>query len=336
MTWLDEVHQIIDDLVEGRPLEEAPGRGRTLAVVVMHHGQVVAEGYGVRPDTPFGPGGPVQVDTALISWSVAKSIAHAAVGVAVGDGVLQLDQPVPVAEWQGTPKQAITLEHLLTMRSGLRFVEDYVDDTTSHCLDMLFGAGVDDHAGYAAALPLDHEPGTVWNYSSGTTNIVARILGDAVGASGEAMATWLRERLFEPLGMATAEVRCDTVGTWVASSYVHASARDFARFGEWYRNDGCVAGRRLLPEGWVAHGASPRSVVPDSGLGYGAHWWVWPTIPGAMVAQGYDGQLAMVVPSRAATVVHLGQWPADARAGLAAVMTRLVEQIPLRSELLHD
>lgn len=336
MTWLDDVNGIIGDLVEGRPLDDAPVRGRTLAVVVMRHGEVVAEGYGIRPDTPFGPGGPVHVDTPLISWSVAKSIAHAAVGVVVGDGVLQVNQPAPVEAWRGTSKQAITLEHLLTMRSGLRFVEDYVDDTTSHCLDMLFGTGVDDHAGYAAALPLDHEPDTVWNYSSGTTNIVARIVGDAVGASGDAMAMWLAERLFEPLGMTTAEARFDTAGTWVASSYVHASARDFARFGECYRNDGCVGDRRLLPEGWVAHGAMPRSVEPDSGLGYGAHWWLWPTIPGAMVAQGYDGQLIIVVPSRAATVVHLGQWPAASRADLATVMTRLVEKIPLLSEQSRD
>jgi CubicO group peptidase (beta-lactamase class C family) len=336
MAWLDEVYQIIDDLIEGRPLDEVDERGTTLAVVVMHHGEVVAEGYGVRPDTPFGPGGPVQVDTPLISWSVAKSIAHAAVGLAVGDGVVHVNRPAPVGAWHGTPKTAITLEHLLTMRSGLRFVEDYVDDTTSHCLDMLFGAGVHDHAGYAAALPLDHEPGTVWNYSSGTTNIVARVLADAVGASQEAMVTWLSERLFEPLGMSTAEVGFDTAGTWVASSYVYASGRDFARFGEWYRNDGCVKGRRLLPEGWVQHGARPRSVEPDTGLGYGAHWWWWPTIPTAMVAQGYDGQLVIVEPSRAATVVHLGQWPATTRAGLRTVMTSLVELLPPVLEPSHD
>ncbi len=335
MTWLDEVQRIIGDLVEGAPLQGVPQRGRTLAVVVMHHGEVVAERYGERPDTPFGPGGAVSVDTPLISWSVAKSIAHAAVGVAVGDGLMQVAAPARVASWRGTPKEGITLEHLLTMRSGLRFVEDYVDDATSHCLDMLFGSGSDDHAAYAAALPLDHEPGTVWNYSSGTTNIVSRLLGEAVGAHGESMSDWLHERLFGPIGASSAQPRFDSAGTWVASSYVDATARDFARFGELYRNDGCVGGRRLLPQGWVRHAADVRSVDRESGLGYGAHWWSWSKMRGALMAQGYDGQLVIVVPERAATVVHLGQWPASTRDALLVVMERLVSLLPEVQELRH-
>lgn len=335
MAALDFVQTFIDDLVSGAPIDGIHTRGRTLAIVVMRHGEVVAEGYGVRPETPFGPGGPVDVSTPLISWSVAKSIVHAAVGLAVGDGLLRVDAPAPVAEWSGTAKQHITLQHLLEMRSGLRFVEDYVDDATSHCLDMLFGAGADDHAAYAAALPLDHAPGAVWNYSSGSTNIVARILGDAVARGGESIGTWLEQRLFTPLGMTTARIDVDGVGTWVGSSFVHASARDFARFGECYRLGGTVAGRRLLPDGWVDHARRPGSVDPDSGLRYGAHWWLWPESPDALVAQGYDGQLVVVSPSRAATVVHLGQWPAATREALRTVMTRIIDRLPLVEENDH-
>ena len=336
MTWLDEVHQIIGDLVDPTTSGGDHGRGRTLAVVVMRAGEVVAEGYGSRLATTHTPGGPVDAWSPLISWSVAKSMVHAAVGIAVGDGLVELHTPAPVPAWQGTDKEHITLQHLLEMRSGLRFIEDYVDHTTSHCLDMLFGCGAADHATYAASLPLDHPPGSVWNYSSGTTNIIARVLGDAVGGDRDDMAAWLERRLFQPVGMTTARPEFDAAGTWVGSSYVHASAQDFARFGELYRTDGCVGGTRILPQGWVGHAARLRSIDPASGLGYGAHWWWWPMIPDALVAQGYDGQLVIVDPSRDATVVHLGQWPAVTRDALRTVMCDLVHRLPPVTEPTRD
>ena len=130
-------------------------------------------------------------------WSMAKSITHAAVGILVGDGLLDVDAPAAVPEWRGTDKEAITLLDLLEMRPGLRFVEDYVDAGVSQRLEMLFGDGSDDHAvtrrardhaAYAAALPLDHPPGTVWNYSSGTTNIICGILGTIVGGGEQGMS----------------------------------------------------------------------------------------------------------------------------------------------------
>jgi len=111
--------------------------GRSLALVVMQSGDVQVERYGTQPDTVFGPGGPVAADTTLISWSMAKSITHAAVGILVGEGRLSLDAPAPVAAWRGTDKETITLQHLLNMRSGLHFVEDYVDDAVSNCIEML-------------------------------------------------------------------------------------------------------------------------------------------------------------------------------------------------------
>ena len=125
--------------------------GVSLALLVMHRGAVVFERYGMQPDTTFGPGGPVDAGTTLISWSMAKSITHAAVGILVGDGALQLDRPAAVAGWTGTEKAAITLQDLLDMRSGLHWVEDYVDETVSHCIEMLFGSGQHDMAAYAAA-----------------------------------------------------------------------------------------------------------------------------------------------------------------------------------------
>lgn len=319
--------------VAGELLRGEAGPGVTLAIVGVHRGDVMVEGYGVQPDTVFGRGGPVTADTTLTSWSMAKSITHAAVGILVGDGVLVPSAPAPVPAWRGTEKEAITLQHLLEMRPGLRFVEDYVDDAISHCIDMLFGAGKDDHAAYAAALPLDHAPGTVWNYASGTTNIIARIIGDvlAPGAAdgGEsAVRRFLEERLFGPLGMSSAIPRFDAAGTFVGSSYVYATARDFARFGELYLHDGVWDGQRLLPEGWVDHARQQVATDPDTGVGYGAHWWLWPDLPGGVVAQGYEGQYTVVDPARELVLVHLGKWDAADRPVLVESLRRIIQAVP--------
>jgi CubicO group peptidase (beta-lactamase class C family) len=304
--------------------------GLTLALCIRHRGEVVFERYGVQPDTLFGPGGPVEASSTLVSWSMAKSITHAAVGIAVADGLLDVSAPAAVPEWRGTDKAAITLLQLLEMRSGLLFVEDYVDDAVSHCLEMLYGGGQHDMAAYAASLPLLHPPGTVWNYSSGSTNIVARIVGDAVGGR-EAMERLLRERIFAPAGMHSAVPKFDAAGTFVGSSYVYATARDFAAFGQLYLDDGMVGEQRVLPPGWSDHARMPISFDEEGGFGYGRQWWMWPAFPGSLACHGYEGQYTVVVPDRELVVVHLGKSPVDRRAALLSRIAGIVEAFPLRS-----
>ncbi len=321
---------VADDLF-ARPAEE----GVSLALVVVQGGRLVLERYGVRPGNLFQPE-PEEVTAAtpLISWSVAKSMVHAAIGILVGDGRLDPGDPAPVPEWQGTEKEAITWLDLLEMRSGLEFVEDYVDGERSHCLDMLFGAGSDDHAAYAAALPLLHPPGTVWNYSSGTTNILCRLIGDLVsdGATDPAereaaTRAFLDQRLFGPVGMPDAEPRFDAAGQWVGSSYVHAPARQFARFGELYLRDGMAGEARILPEGWVDHARVVVATDPETGFGYGRHWWIWPDQARSLAAHGYEGQYVLVLPERDAVVVHLGKTDAAVRDRLVARLRALVEAL---------
>jgi CubicO group peptidase (beta-lactamase class C family) len=316
------------DAIFARPTDE----GISMAMIVLRDGEVVAERYGTQPETLFGSAVEIGPDSTLLSWSMAKSITHAAVGLLVADGRLDLDAPAPVPEWRGTPKQAITLLDLLEMRPGLRFVEDYVDGEVSHCIAMLFGEGAADMAAYAATLPLDHPPGTVWNYSSGTTNIIARILGEVVGGGRAGIETFLRERLFEPAGMTSAIPKFDDAGTWVGSSYVYATARDFARFGELYRNDGIAgSGGRVLPAGWADHGrtfvAHDAEAAGRFGFDYGRHWWMWPEFPGSIAAHGYEGQYTVVVPDRAVTVVHLGKTPTDQQPALVAAIGELIEAV---------
>jgi CubicO group peptidase (beta-lactamase class C family) len=224
------------------------------------------------------------------------------------------------------------------MKSGLEFVEDYVDDSISHCLEMLFGAGSGDHAHYAASQQLLHPPGTVWSYASGTTNIISRIAGDRVGdrvgadhAAGteEAMRSFLQQRLFGPLGMTSAAPKFDPAGTFVGSSYVYATARDFARFGLLYLRDGVWDGSRLLPEGWADSARTEVAVDPDPPhFGYGAHWWIWRDQPGSLAAHGYEGQYIIVLPDRDLVIVHLGKIPADVREPLYPKLRTLIEAFP--------
>lgn len=315
-----------------RPAEE----GLSLAVVVLQGGEVVAEQYGTKPANAFEPEQSITADSTLISWSMAKSITHAAVGLLVADGRVDLDAPAPVPEWVGTDREAITLLDLLEMRSGLHFIEDYVDDQTSNCIEMLFGGTNPSHAVYAAALPLDHEPGSVWSYSSGTTNIICRIIGDVLtGRTADdpeerrsIVGSFLDERLFAPVGMTSAIPKFDDAGDFVGSSYVYATARDFARFGELYRHDGVTGsgrGARLLPAGWLDHARTKVAHDPDNGFDYGRHWWMWPQFPGSLGCHGYQGQFTVVVPDRELVVVHLGLTPIEVAPLLRRRLSELIE-----------
>ena len=110
------------------------------------------------------------------------------------------------------------------------------------------------------------------------------------------MRAFLDQRLFGPAGMPDADPRFDAAGTWVGSSYVHAPARQFARFGELYLFDGMTGGTRILPAGWVDHARTVVAHDPETGFGYGRHWWTWPDQPGSLAAHGYEGQYLVVLP----------------------------------------
>jgi len=300
---------LLDALVHPDP---PAGVGPTHAVVVVRGGAIVAEAYGAPWHTPLheAAGRPPQVmgpDTALVSWSMAKSVMHAVTGILVRDGRIDPAAPAPVAEWSAAsdPRRAITWEHLLRMSSGLAWTEDYVDGG-SEVLSMLFGEGAADVASYAARRPLAAAPGSTFVYSSGTTNVLARCAQRVIGGGEEGMRRFLGAELFGPLGMTTAEPRFDDAGTFVASSYLYASARDFARFGLLYLRDGVWGGRRILAPGWVDHALTPAPAAEAAD--YGAHWWLRPG--GALVAQGYEGQRIHCVPDLDVVVVRLGKTPA--------------------------
>jgi CubicO group peptidase (beta-lactamase class C family) len=261
----------------------------------------------------------VTAETRLLSWSMAKSMLHAVVGLLVAEGRLDLNAPADVPEWAdpADPRHAITLRQLLAMRDGLDFVEDYVDERASDVIRMLFGEGKDDMAHFAADRPLAAAPGERFNYSSGTSNIISGAVARVVGA-GAAYVDFLQQRLFGPIGMTSALPELDTAGTWVASSYLRATARDFARFGLLYLRDGTWDGRRILPEGWVDYARTMVSDDPEDGP-YGAHWWgVAGDTLGTFRCSGYDGQSITVCPALDLVVVRLGKTPAERRPHLVS------------------
>ena len=296
--------------------------GETLALAVVQGGHLVFERYG--PDHHAG--------STLISWSMAKSITHALVGIAVGDGLLDTSTSDLFPEWSGDERRAITLQHLLNMSSGLAWNEDYVNDEVSDVIEMLAGNNGGDHAAYAASRPLVNDPGTHFVYSSGTTNLVARVLARALGdrpPSNERTLAFMRERLFGPVGMTSATPKFDKAGTFVGSSYVYATAHDFARFGWLYLNDGVWDGTRILPVGWVEHGRRYCATDPENNTGYGAHWWLPPALPGTMAAFGYEGQFTFVVPDRDLVVVRLGRSPAPLGQNVRDTVEELIRAFPV-------
>jgi CubicO group peptidase (beta-lactamase class C family) len=329
----DEVGPALAALLD-RMFDESGPLAVSHAVIVVHRGEVVAERYQGELLYFDRPPDPVTAESLLLSWSMAKSMLHAAVGLLVGDGLLDLDVPVKVPEWSDAadPRHAITLRQLLAMRDGLDFVEDYVDERTSDVIEMLFGGGQSDVAHFAADRPLVAVPGERFNYSSGTSNIISSLVARVVGR-GSNYEDFLRSRLFAPLGMRRATPEFDATGTWIASSYVRATARDFARFGLLYLRDGTWNGERLLPEGWVDYGRTMASNDPVDGP-YGAHWWgVEGDTFGSFRASGYEGQSITICPALDLVVVRLGKTDAAHYPDLTKWRADMVRAFALVSEV---
>jgi CubicO group peptidase (beta-lactamase class C family) len=284
--------------------------GETHALLIVQGGRIVAERYG----DGCGP------DQTYPSWSKAKSITHALVGLAVGDGWLDVHAPADAPEWRdpGDPRAGITVDHLLRMSSGLRWVEEYQPDRPSDVIAMLFGEGKDDVAGFAARAPLAQPPGEFFYYSSGTTNIISRRLAEAMKRHGADFEAFMRARLFGPLGMRSPIPKFDEAGTFIGSSFCFATARDFARFGLLYLRDGVWEDRRLLPEGWVDYARTATFQQPgaDADGRYGAHWWLDIGGPGSFSANGYEGQFTVCVPDLDLVLVRHGATPEAKKANL--------------------
>lgn len=275
----------------------------TRSILVVKDGAVIAERYaqGFSAQTPF------------LSWSMAKSVTATMVGAAMLRGLVDLDVPAPISEWSGDPKRAaITWNNLLQMQSGLAFDETY-DDPNSDVSEMLFRAR--DAGGVAARQRLAHAPGSFWSYSSGTTNLIQRTLRETLEANDVGYHAFARDAFLGPIGAASFTLEPDASGTFIGSSFIYATARDWAKLGLLYLNDGVADGLRLLPEGWSRYVAMPAAA--SDGF-YGAQFWLNRSgadgrpkyIPGvpdeAYLIAGHEGQYVLIVPDKNMVIVRTG------------------------------
>jgi CubicO group peptidase (beta-lactamase class C family) len=286
--------------------EPGPDKPRkTRAILVVYNGQLIAERY--------APG--IDKDMPLLGWSMTKTVTNALVAILVRQNRLDIMQPAPVPTWQADNdnRKKITLDQLLRMSSGLKFEEVYLPlyDATY----MLYGSS--DFAAYAAARPLEAQPDTKWSYSSGTANIVARIVRQAIEKEHDYYYSFIYDELFDKIGMYSAVVEPDSSGTFVGSSYTFATPRDWARFGLLYLQDGVWQDERIFPDGWVEYTTTPTPKAPRGE--YGAHTWLnagsasdpddrrWPGSPrDAFAALGFQEQKVIVIPSRQLVLVRFG------------------------------
>lgn len=320
----------VDDLFTG------DGLGETRALIVMHNGKTAAERYEDGYDE----------STRFVSWSMAKTVTATMIGMLVADGRLRLDEPAPEPRWQraGDPRAEITIRQLLQMRSGLEHTEAGDPPYESGEVRMLFLDGRDDMADYATAQPLEAEPGSKFEYSSNTTVILADIAARALTESRRpddrrrAVYDYLQARLFGPLGMASVVPEFDRSGTLIGGSLIHATARDWAKFGELLRHKGSYRGEQLVPRNWVEKMVTPSPKSPQ----YGLQTWLNRPLPegeehplfpdraphSAFAMIGHMGQYVFVSPEQNLTVVRLGHSNAEERKAMLQELADIVELYP--------
>jgi len=274
-------------------IDSALSWGNTRAVMVCYDTSFVVEKYRKG----------FSKRTRLLGWSMSKSVTGTMVGVLVKEGKLKLDAPAPVKEWQGDNRKNITLNSLMHMSSGLEWVEDYTD--ISDATVMLYQKG--NMGGFALDKPAVYPPDSVWYYSSGTSNIISLIIRRQF-TNDQDYWKFPRKAIFNKVGMKSVVFETDASGTFVGSSYIFATARDWARYGLLYLRDGVWNGERILPEGWVDYTATPTM---GSDGKYGAQFWLQPQeLPDApedtYFCDGYHGQRVYIIPSKKLVIVRFG------------------------------
>ncbi len=323
------------------PFFDDPALAETRALVVMHGGIVVAERYAPG----YGP------DSRLISWSMAKTVTATLLGFMIADGLLVLDDPAPVPEWSnpGDPRRKITLRQLVHMSSGIDHTEVPEEGVAIYQADtprMLFMDGRENIARYAESRTLEANPGEHFEYSTATSHILVDIMTRALTDSRDplvrrdAMLDYARGRLFEPLGMTSVVPEFDRSGTMLGGSMIHATARDWAKFGEFLRNNGSVRSAQLLPNSWTRFMKTPSSLD----AAYGGHLWLNRTRPkgrdqvlfpgrapdDVFAALGHLGQFIVVSPQHKLVIVRLGKTQDDQLDPINDQLAKLIAQFPRR------
>ncbi len=267
---------------------------RSRAVLVIYKDKIIAEKY----DRGFSK------TSKILGWSMTKSLTSAMFGVLEQQGKFDINKPAPILEWKNDDRKLITTHNLLQMNSGLEWLEDY--DAISDVTKMLFLAT--DMGKEQQDKPALFKPNTHWNYSSGTTNLLSKILRGQFQTHQEYLDFWYKD-LIDKIGMHSMLVETDMVGNYVGSSYAWATARDWAKFGLLYLHQGKWNGMQIFSENWVKYTATP---TPTSNKNYGAQFWLnaggyYPDAPRDMYyCSGYQGQMVAIIPSMDLVIVRMG------------------------------
>ena len=303
--------------------------GFTAAFVVVYNGRIVAERYGAGANA----------DMQLESWSMGKSIVGTLIGLLVQQGAMKLDDPAPVPEWHNTPddpRAKIRIADLMRMSSGLRFSRGSPEDLPGYYDHDLGYTGAVDAFWWATTRPLQFEPNTVGRYRNSDPLALGMIIRDAVRKRGEEYLTFPQRALFDKIGIRHQVLETDPYGNFLLNGYDYGTARNWARLGLLYMNDGMWQGQRLLPEGWTKFVSTPAPAWKDSA--YGAMVWVnaggaWPELPrDAFAFRGAGLQDVYVIPSRNLVIVRMGHFVGSqaGTADLRRAESLLMEAIPER------
>lgn len=285
--------QKLNTFLDGVFADTLPLKG-TFAVAIAHKNQLVIERY--RTD--------LTSENLFLSWSMAKSITNTLVGILVSQDKVNIYDPAPIAQWKSDERAHITWANLLQMNSGLEWNENYGNHSDVN--QMLFKNG--DMASFAIAKQSEATPDSIWYYSSGTTNIVCQLIRDAIDNDADYYA-FPRTALFNRIGMRSAIFEVDASGTFIGSSYLYASMRDYVRYGLLYLNKGNWQGEQILPESWIDF---TTATSPGSNGRYGAFFWLnrdknYPDVPEDLFScRGHDGQYIFIIPSKELVVVRTG------------------------------
>lgn len=292
---LDQLNGAID-----KAMGNGPGSIGTFAVAVSYKGELVAERYAEG----------FSKETKLLSWSMGKSITNTLIGIRQQDSLINIHDPAPIQAWSNDDRKIITTNNLMQMNSGLEWNENY--GNLSDVTVMLHLAG--DMAKYTYSKPMISAPNKQWLYSSGTTNVVSYILRQNIGNDANYFK-FPHQELFNKIGMVGAVMEPDASGTYVGSSYVYCTMRDFIRYGLLHLNNGQWNGEQILPVDWVDYISTP---APNSDGVYGSFFYLnqskdttsplyFNNIPSdAIMCNGHDGQRIYMIPSKDLVVVRTG------------------------------
>jgi CubicO group peptidase (beta-lactamase class C family) len=277
----------------------------TLSLLVVHKGDIILERY--------APG--VDVTTRTRTWSTAKSIAGTLIGIAAGEGKLALDAPLPFKNWgpgnaaaASDPRTKITLRNVLNMSSGLYPIDNAQASITGSRLSYFAGA-----SSVAGALDrgLVREPGTTYDYENYDTLLGVYALKTVIG-DAQKYLEFPRTALFDQIGMRNTVAGVDRFGDYILSSQIYTNARDLARLGLLYLNEGVWNGKRILPESWIRFSRTPAPATASRGRFYGGQFWLVPDdrtdLPqDAYTTNGNRGQYTMIIPSYDLIIVRRGE-----------------------------